>query len=204
MWQGRARPSRVNHSRPWGVQGGGYGGFSPPFIRPAQRSFAVFAALCCDPPPGIRIDLRQRLGIIAGGEGFRPLHREVDQLQGDGHFRQRMVAPTAEHSIRADFPAPGLPCSGQSRRFALHIRDDPAPTSGDVRSTKSGKYYFLPCVFFPSVFMANASRASLMIRGRPRKRIALRRVKPYSQGFCGHLKPIPRAALYPLVVITAG
>lgn len=108
MWQGRARPSRVNHSRPWGVQGGGYGGFSPPFIRPAQRSFAVFAALCCDPPPGIRIDLRQRLGIIAGGEGFRPLHREVDQLQGDRHFRQRMVAPTAEHSIRADFQRLGF------------------------------------------------------------------------------------------------
>lgn len=163
---GRARPSRVNHSRPWGVQGGGYVGFSPPFLRPAQRSFAVFVALCCDQPPGIRIDLRQRLGIKAGVEGFRPLHREDDQLQGDRHFRQRTVAATAEHSIGADFQPLGFLVAA-SAAICFRYREHPAPTSGDARLANSGKYYFLSCVFFPPVFMANASSASRMIRSEP-------------------------------------
>lgn len=84
MWQGQARPSRVNHSRPWGVQGGGYVGFSPPFLRPAQRSVAVLATLCCDQPPGIRIILRQVPRVIAGVEGFNRSTAKVTSFKGTG------------------------------------------------------------------------------------------------------------------------
>lgn len=71
MWQGRARPSRVNHSRPWGVQGGGYGGgFAAIYPTSAAffRSFSLRSAAISHPE--LDIILRQVPRVIAGVEGF--------------------------------------------------------------------------------------------------------------------------------------